>query len=170
MNNAILTNDNMIRRNWSGDPSCYFCGLDESIPHLLFHCSIAKAVWAIVVHSIGANDIPKSLDQCWHWCNKWLPDGKQFHAVGIAAVCWAIWKTRNRVCFEGHVITSPITIICYTCSLMSYWAGLFLENDKKALIAVVNTMLEIAVKLLDKMKSKKRQRLMIEEEKDNQED
>ena len=53
---------------------------------------------------------------------------------------------------------------------MSYWAGLFLENDKKALIAVVNTMLEIAVKLLDKMKSKKRQRLMIEEEKDNQED
>jgi hypothetical protein len=46
---------------------------------------------------------------------------------------------------------------------MSYWAGLFLEDDKEALIAGVNTMMEIAVKLLDKKKSKKRLHLMIEE-------
>jgi hypothetical protein len=99
-----------------------------------------------------------------------MPSGKKFHAIGIAAVSWAIWKTRNRVCFEGHVVTNPITIICYACSLMSYWAGLFLEDDKEALIAGVNTMMEIAVKLLDKKKSKKRLHLMIEEEKENQED
>jgi len=53
----------MIRRNWSGDP-CYFCDLDETIPHLLLHCSIAKAVWAIRTHSIGGTEIPSSLDRC----------------------------------------------------------------------------------------------------------
>lgn len=31
---------------------------------------------------------------------------------------------------------------------MSYWAGLFLENDKEVLMAGVNTMLAIAVKLM----------------------
>jgi hypothetical protein len=41
-----------------------------------------------------------------------LPFGEKFHAIGIAAIYWAIWKTRNGVCFEGKVITSPITIIC----------------------------------------------------------
>jgi hypothetical protein len=33
---------------------------------------------------------------------------------------------------------------------MSYWASLFLEDDKEALMAGANTMLEIAVKLLGK--------------------
>jgi len=44
MNNAILTKDNMITR--VGSPTCYFCDRDETVPHLLFQCSIAKAVWA----------------------------------------------------------------------------------------------------------------------------
>lgn len=35
---------------------------------------------------IGADDIPKSLDQCWVWCDKWLPSGKQFHVLGVAAI------------------------------------------------------------------------------------
>jgi hypothetical protein len=25
LNNAILIKDNMIKRNWNGDPTCYFC-------------------------------------------------------------------------------------------------------------------------------------------------
>jgi hypothetical protein len=36
-NDAILTKDNMIKRNWSGDPSCYFCQQPETVTHLLFH-------------------------------------------------------------------------------------------------------------------------------------
>jgi hypothetical protein len=36
--------------------------------------------------------------------------------------------------------------------LMSYWAGLFAEEEKKTLEEGVNTMLQIVVKLLDKKK------------------
>jgi hypothetical protein len=35
---AILTKDNMIRRNWQGGPI-------ETVDHLLFSCPIAKVVW-----------------------------------------------------------------------------------------------------------------------------
>jgi hypothetical protein len=35
-NNAILTKDNMIKRKWAGDPTCYFCPFDETMSHLLF--------------------------------------------------------------------------------------------------------------------------------------
>ena len=54
LNNAILTKDNMIKRKWQGDQSCYFCNQTESANHLLFQCSVAKAVWAIVAISLGA--------------------------------------------------------------------------------------------------------------------
>jgi hypothetical protein len=152
LNNVILTKDNLIKRKWIGDPTCYFCDQDESVSHLFFHCSTAKAVWAIVAHCIGANNIPNTLNQCWTWCECWLPAGKQFHTLGIAAICWAIWKTRNKCCFEGRKIKNPAEIICYACALMTYWAGLFPEMDKEELQAGVTTMLQIATKLILKSK------------------
>jgi hypothetical protein len=32
--NAILTKDNLMRRNWQGDLNCSFCNLNESINHM----------------------------------------------------------------------------------------------------------------------------------------
>jgi len=72
--------------------------------------------------------------------------------MGIAAICWTIWKTRNKSCFEGKIIRNPAEIICYACALMTYWAGLFLEMDKETLQAGVTTMLQIATKLMIRSK------------------
>jgi len=44
-NKGVLTKDNLIRRNWQGDPSCYFCSTNESIDHLFFLCPVAKVNW-----------------------------------------------------------------------------------------------------------------------------
>jgi hypothetical protein len=106
-NDVILTKDNMVKQNWKGEPSCYFCRQPETVNHLLFTCSIAKVVWATVATCLGANDIPSSFQYSWNWCEKWIPNGKQFFAVGIAAVCWAIWKMRNKICFEGKKCKNP---------------------------------------------------------------
>jgi hypothetical protein len=100
MNKAILTKDNTLRRNWSGDPSCYFCSQAETANHLLFQCSVAKTVWATFDVCIGAQNVPRNLSQCWAWCEQWLAQGRKFHTLGIASICWAIWKARNKLCFE----------------------------------------------------------------------
>jgi hypothetical protein len=42
---AILTKDNMLARNWKGDPSCYFCDSPETVEHLFFECPIASDMW-----------------------------------------------------------------------------------------------------------------------------
>jgi hypothetical protein len=109
-NNAILTKDNMKKRNWKGDPECYFCQSEESVTHLLFSCPIAKSVWVIVATCLGASNVPVSFDQCWAWCERWIPNAKQFHVVGVASICWAIWKTRNRICFEKKKLKNPLEI------------------------------------------------------------
>jgi hypothetical protein len=39
--NAILTKDNLLKRNWHGDQHCKLCSKDENIIHLFFDCSLA---------------------------------------------------------------------------------------------------------------------------------
>lgn len=98
----------MLKRNWKGDPSCYFCRQPETVSHLLFTCPVAKVVWATIATCFGANNIPSSFEQSWAWCETWIPHGKKFHVVGIAAVCWAIWKMRNKICFDGKRLHNPL--------------------------------------------------------------
>jgi hypothetical protein len=65
-----------------------------------------------------------------------LPVGFNLHIVGIAAFCWAIWKTRNKACFENKLISSrkPNLLHTYMCAFLRYWAGLQEEKDKQILL------------------------------------
>ena len=47
----------------------------------------------------------------------------------LAAVCWAVWMTRNRITFENLRVRSPLVTVFYMCSLLYYWAGLFGDED-----------------------------------------
>jgi hypothetical protein len=99
----------------------------------------------MIATCLGAANVPISFDQSWKWCERWLPNGKQFYVVGIATTCWSIWKIRNKVCFDGKTFRNPIEIICHACALMKYWAGLQKEGDKEVLIQGVETMIKIAL-------------------------
>lgn len=140
----------MIKRNWKGDPVCYFCHHNEDMNHLMFTCPVARIIWAIVAKGFCADNIPNSFAQSWRWYEHWIPNGKKFYDVGIAAICWAIWKIRNKVCFEGKKLNNPAEIMCHACALITFWAGLYKEEDKKVLIEGADTMLKIALKILSK--------------------
>jgi hypothetical protein len=51
--------------------------------------------------------------------------------VGLSAVCWALWKTRNAICFDKKRIRSPTEIICLASSFLTFWAGLHNDGNKK---------------------------------------
>ena len=70
--------------------------------------------------------------------------------MGVGAVCWAIWKMRNIICFEGKKLNSPLEIIIHACALMKHWAGLQKEVEKKVLINGVETMFKIVVQIPSK--------------------
>ena len=131
--NAILTKDNLTKRNWSGDSSCAFCNEAETIPHLFFDCTMAKYIWSLVVYVLGAGCRPTSFGQFWIWIQNVMKEKKKFHMVGLSAICWAIWLARNKFPFEGKLTQSPTEIICSASSFISYWAGLQKESDKECL-------------------------------------
>jgi hypothetical protein len=65
------------------------------------------------------------------WFAKFAKNMTNIHVVGLAALCWALWKLRNRACFEKKLIKSPSEISCYGCSFLRYWSGLHKEEDNK---------------------------------------
>jgi hypothetical protein len=92
---VILTKDNLARRNWNGDKSCCFCDNKESIQHLFFECPLAKIIWCITHMTFGLVP-PKNVS---HLFGNWLKvipknDLVQIR-VGVCAVIWAIWNSRN---------------------------------------------------------------------------
>jgi hypothetical protein len=128
--NAILTKDNLMKKNWQGDQHCKFCDQYENINHLFFDCSLARYAWSLTAWVIHADCRPTNIDQFWFWCGKYMPRNKNLHMVGLAAFCWSIWLMRNNVCFEKKKVRSPTEIICSTSAFLKYWAGLQDEEGK----------------------------------------
>jgi hypothetical protein len=94
--NAILTKDNLIKRNWRGNKSCAFCSQDENVQHLMFDCPMAKYVWSLTAHIFGSTCRTTTFfEQFWEF----IPTGGKFHMVGLAAICWALWRDRDNICF-----------------------------------------------------------------------
>jgi hypothetical protein len=69
---------------------------------------------------LGVFNRPSCFTQYFWWIAKILPVGFNLHIFGIAALCWAIWKTRNKACFEKKLISSPVSLICYMCVFLHY--------------------------------------------------
>jgi hypothetical protein len=130
---GILTKDNMTRRRWQGDTGCYLCGQLESCDHLLFDCPISKVVWGVDAYCFHQRTRPLSYGQFWHWVEKALPGGGGDSMLGLAVICWAIWKTRNSICFDKKVLKSLVQILYTACAFMNYWAGLYPEESQKVL-------------------------------------
>jgi hypothetical protein len=90
----ILTNENLIKRNWHGNTTCCFCDNDESIQHLFFECPLAKIVWRLV-HIIFGLALSKNVTNLfvnWLACiNK--KDVKQIR-ICVCAIIWALWNAR----------------------------------------------------------------------------
>lgn len=109
--NSIITKDNLRRRNWQGNPLSCFCDQVETSQHLYFGCNVAKAVRGTVANCLRTNNRPQIIQQFYIWTNKLWPQGKEMFTIGLSAVCWAIWKCRNKACFELKNIHSPMEMV-----------------------------------------------------------
>lgn len=100
-----------------GSPTCYWnCSASS------FSMQYCKSCLGLIAHCVGANNVPRSIEQCRTWCENW-------HRLVNSSIPWVLqlsagqFGKRATLCFEGKSVTNPVTIVCFACSLMSYWAG-----------------------------------------------
>jgi hypothetical protein len=73
-----------------------------------------------------------------------LPASRNPQIAGLAAICWAVWKLRNRACFEHKLISNHVELISYSTVFIKYWAGLHSEKDTDDLQAGADGLLRLA--------------------------
>ena len=97
LKNNILTEDNLYKRGWrKGDKLCQFCDKEESIQHLFFECPVARLIWNVKLCALNITPARNKN----HMFSNFDKHSKQLVMVGVAAVLWAIWKSRNKACFD----------------------------------------------------------------------
>jgi hypothetical protein len=91
---------------------------------------------------------PTSFSQFFWWFPQFFPASRNVQIAGVAAICWAIWKLRNKACFEGKLIHSPVELICYATVFIKYWAGLHNPADRDLLIGGAKALTREATNLM----------------------
>jgi hypothetical protein len=97
-----------------------------------------------VAKAIGASTRPRNFSQFFWWFPRHVPASRNVQILGVAAICWAIWKLRNRACFEGKLINSPIELIFYSTVFMNYWAGINLPADQEVIRQGAENLINVA--------------------------
>jgi predicted transcriptional regulator len=74
----------------------------------------------------------KNIEQCWTWLNCNLYNAKEIGIIGVSAICRALWKARNKVCFENIAINSSVEIV--SCVCVDYEMGRFKQEGASGLV------------------------------------
>lgn len=70
---------------------------------------------------------------------------KNLIVVGVAAIIWAIWKTRNKACFDKKLPNDPTDVIFSVCHWMDSWAILQkAEADRRRLLLGAKLLRQVA--------------------------
>jgi hypothetical protein len=108
---VILTKDNLLKRNWHGNPTFVFCDKAESIQHLFFDCPMAKIVWRLVHMTFGLPP-PKSVANLFgNWFSNLNKKDVKLIKIGVCAIVWALWNARNDHVFNKPKASSLLQVI-----------------------------------------------------------
>ena len=123
----VLTLDQLKRREIPLANRCFLCEHDEeTIDHLLIHCSRAKMLWDLLLSVVDSNWVfPLTVRQSLLTRQGAKVGRKRKRAWMAAPLClfWTLWKERNRAAFENKTPSIHRLKSIFLCTLWS-WAKL----------------------------------------------
>jgi hypothetical protein len=140
---VVLTKDNLAKKNWKGSQQCVCCNSNETIQHLFLDCPSAKMIWGIIFYATNLTQ-PKSIS---HMFGTWLHNQHKYFKpliwVGVAAICWAIWKCRNDIIFKKMKFNSLLQVIFRGAYWLHFWAQLQHKEQAKDTLTAMSRNLEV---------------------------
>jgi hypothetical protein len=98
--------------------------MNETIQHRFIDCPLAKMIWRFIFCDTNLNQ-PRSINHMFgNWLNNHHKDVKQLIWVGVAAICWAIWKCRSDIVLKKTMFNSILQVIFRGAYWLCFWAQL----------------------------------------------
>jgi hypothetical protein len=126
----VWTKDNIIKRKWAECKKCTFCDDDETVEHLFIRCKFAKLVWQVVhfTFSIPPPNIKNYLFA--NWLNGIDLKTKSGIQVGVCAILWSIWNSRNDAIFNIETTSQFLQVIHKAVHWMNMWSLLQAKDQQ----------------------------------------
>jgi hypothetical protein len=83
------------------------------------------------------------------WLNNQHKDFKHLIWVGVAAICWAIWKCRNNVVFKKTKFNSILQVIFRGAYGLRFWTQLQRKEQAKDTLIAMSRKLEVVALQID---------------------
>jgi hypothetical protein len=123
---AILTKDNLVKRNWHGNILCCFYNNFETIQHLFFDCALAKFLWRVIQLTFDLS-APQNIKHAYEdWIQNMNNTNKRLLLVGLDAV-FSIWLSWNDIVFTKKSISSYMKVMFRA----TYWTRTWASFQKK---------------------------------------
>jgi hypothetical protein len=103
---AIVTKDNLVKRNWHGNVMCYFCNNIETIQHLFFDCSLSKFLWRVIQLTFVLSTANNIKQVYGGWVQNMNAKNKRLLFVGIDVMLGSISLSQNDIVFNKKPISS----------------------------------------------------------------
>jgi hypothetical protein len=85
---AILTKDNLVKRNWQGNVRCCFCDSLETIQYLFFDCALVKFIWRVMQITFGLSTPTNIKHVFGGWVQRMNDKDRKLLLVGVGAMFW----------------------------------------------------------------------------------
>lgn len=79
----------------------------------------ASCIWSLICRCLGCITKPRTMIEFITWADTNLPGDEQLHCIGLAALCWSIWTTRNSITFNSFKLSDPVIIFYKMCSFFN---------------------------------------------------
>jgi hypothetical protein len=98
----------------------------------MLKCVLSRFVWAIMKETFGWSRYPFYLDDFWvHWVGSHPSKNIKLFLFGLGAVCWALWRVRNKMGIEKELVRSPKVMIFNIISSKQQCGVLLPEEEQK---------------------------------------
>ena len=118
-----LTLDMVQKRGWALANRCFMClEKEETIDHLLLHCSKTRVLWDLIFTLFGVSWVlPSSVrETLLSWQGSFVgKKRKKVWRVAPLHIFWTVWKARNRLAFKDDMLS--IQRLKYSF-ILSFWS------------------------------------------------
>ena len=141
---VLLTKDNLIKRNWHGCTKCSFCGGEETIDHLFISCPLARLVWRVVFCTYNIPPPTNVSNMFGNWLNGIDKKTKARIRIGVSAICWSIWNSRNNLVFNRKTNFHVLQVINMATYWIQLWATLLTSDQQGLMVSGCARLLLVA--------------------------
>jgi hypothetical protein len=106
---------------------------------------MARNLWGVIKCTFCLSSNPDGFDDIGRWI--WTFPGKvrTVVAVGVSALIWSIWKTRNAVVFDRDKILDPGSVVHKISYWFAHWARLQKPNVRRHQIIAAQLLTKVAL-------------------------